>query len=116
MAQQLTTQLVSMRTWIQPLASLSGLRILCSPELWCRLQTWLRSGVAVAVVEAGNCNSDSTPSLGTSICHRCGPEKTKQKTKNKTPNGQKNLSVFEIASFVYPDQPIQEHALQTRLC
>ena len=35
-------------------------------ELWCRSQTWLRSGTAVAV--ASGYISDSTPSLGTSIC------------------------------------------------
>ena len=40
-------------------------------ELWCRLQTWLRSLVAVAVRQAGSCSSDSTPSLETSISHRC---------------------------------------------
>ena len=28
--------------------------------LWCRLQTWLRSGVAVAVVQAGSYSSNST--------------------------------------------------------
>ena len=33
-------------------------------ELWCRLQMWVGSGVAVAVVEAGSCSSDATPSLG----------------------------------------------------
>ena len=27
-----------------------GLRIRCCRELWCRLQTWLGSGVAVALV------------------------------------------------------------------
>ena len=31
-------------------ASLSGLRIWHCRELWCRSQTWLGSGVAVAVV------------------------------------------------------------------
>ena len=30
-------------------------------------------GADVAVVYAGGCSSDSTPSLGTSICHRYGP-------------------------------------------
>ena len=30
-------------------------------ELWCRSQTWLRCGIAMAVVEAGSCSSDSTP-------------------------------------------------------
>ena len=45
--------------------------------LWCRLQMWLGSGIAVAV--ANNCSSNSTPSLETSICHRCDPQKTKSK-------------------------------------
>ena len=56
-------------------------------ELWCWLPTQLGSGVAVAVTLAGGCSSDSTPSLGTSICHRCGPKKRKQ---NKQTN--KNVS------------------------
>ena len=37
-------------------------------ELWYRLQTWLRSHVAVAVMEAASYSSDSTPSLGTYMC------------------------------------------------
>ena len=40
----------TMRLWVESLASLSGLRIWRCHELWCRWQTWLRSGVAVAVV------------------------------------------------------------------
>ena len=32
---------------------------------------------------AGNCSSDLTPSLGTSICHRCDTKKTKEKKKRK---------------------------------
>ena len=39
-----------MRMQIQSLAVLSGLRIWHCHELQCRLQMWLRSGVAVAVV------------------------------------------------------------------
>ena len=38
----------------------------------------LRSHVAVAVVQAGPCSSDLTPSLGTSICHM-QPSKAKKK-------------------------------------
>ena len=34
--------------------------------------------VAVAMVQAGSCNSDSTPGLGTSMCCRCGPIKKKK--------------------------------------
>ena len=73
---------------VRSLALLSGSRIWCCCELWCRSQTRLRSCVAVAVAQAGRCSSDLTPRLGTSICHRCSPEKQKskkpQKTKNKT--------------------------------
>ena len=38
------------RLWVPSLASLSGLRIQCCHELWCRLQTWLGSHIAVAVL------------------------------------------------------------------
>ena len=55
-----------------------GLRIQCCHELWCRSQTWLGSHVAVAGVQASSCSSDSTPSPGTPICHRCGPKKKKK--------------------------------------
>ena len=41
----------------------------------------LRSGIAKAVVQAGSCSSDLTPSLGTAICCRYGPKKTKKKKK-----------------------------------
>ena len=43
-------RIVSMRMWVQALASLSGLRIQCCHRLWCRSQMGLGSGVAVAVV------------------------------------------------------------------
>ena len=66
---------MGLRVWF--LASLSGLRILRCYELWCRLQTWLGSGIAVAM--ASNCSSGLTPSLGTSICLRLGFKKTKKK-------------------------------------
>ena len=69
---------------VQSLVPLSGLWIWCCCELWCRSETWLGSGVAVAVVYAGSCSSDLTPSLGTSMCRECGPKKTNQSTnKNK---------------------------------
>ena len=72
-----------MRMWVPSLASHSGLRIQCCPELWCRSQMKLRSRVAVAAAWAGGYSSDSTPSLGTSMCHRCGPKKTKRQKKKK---------------------------------
>ena len=39
----------------------------------------LRSCVAMAVAQAGSFSSDLTPSLGTTICHLCGPKKIKKK-------------------------------------
>ena len=69
------TRLVSMRMRVPSLASLSGLRIWHCHELTCRSQTWLRSHVAVAVVQASSYSSNSTPSLGTPICLECGPKK-----------------------------------------
>ena len=44
---------------------------------------WLRSHIAVAVVQAGSYSSNWTPSLGTSICLRCGPKKTKEKKRER---------------------------------
>ena len=49
-------------------------------------QNRLRSGIAVAVVEAGNCSSDWTPSLGISICLRYGPKKQSKNKKTKQKN------------------------------
>ena len=43
----------------------------------------LRSGVTVAVVQAGSYSSDSTPSVGTSINHKCGPKKQKKEKKKE---------------------------------
>ena len=48
-AQQKQIQLGTTRLQVRSLASFSGLRIQCCRELWCRLQTWLRSRIAVAV-------------------------------------------------------------------
>ena len=42
-------QLGTMMLQVWSLASISRLKIRRCPELWCRLQTWLRSGVAVAL-------------------------------------------------------------------
>ena len=81
MAQWKQIQLGTMRLRVQSLASLSGLRIQCCCELCCRSQMWLGSHVAVAV--ASGYRSDWTPSLGTSICQECGPEKKKKKEKRK---------------------------------
>ena len=44
-----SNELLSIRTWVGSLASISGLRIWRCRELQCRSQTWLGSGVAVSV-------------------------------------------------------------------
>ena len=49
---------------VQSLVLLRGLKIRHFRELWYRSQTRLRSGMVVAVPQAGSCSSDSTPSLG----------------------------------------------------
>ena len=81
-AQQKQIRLVTMRLQVCSLASISGLRIQHCYELWYRSWTWLRSGIAVAVVWASSCSSGLTPCLGTSIYCRCGPKKPKKKIKN----------------------------------
>ena len=84
-AQRSWTQLASLRRQMWSPASLSGLRIRHCYELWCRLQMRLGSCVAVAmaVAKAGSCSSNWTPSLGTSICHRCSHKKWNFKKKKK---------------------------------
>ena len=52
-------------------------------QLWCRLQMWLGSHVAGAVMEASSCSSDSTPSLGTSSCLGNSPKKKKRERLRK---------------------------------
>ena len=70
-----------MRTQVRSLALLSMLRIRHCHELWCRWQMWLGSRIAVAVVYAGSCSSNLTPSPGTSTCHVCSLKKTNKKRK-----------------------------------
>ena len=80
--QQKRIQLGTMRLRVRHLALLSGLRIWCCHELWCRSQTPLgpRIAVAMAVVRASGCRSDSNLSPGTSMCCRCTPKKRGKKS------------------------------------
>ena len=75
------TLLGSMRTEFWSLAQISGLRIQCWGELWGRLQTWLKSLVAVAVLWASSCSSDWTPSRGTFIASGAALKRLKKKKK-----------------------------------
>ena len=93
-AAQWLMNLTSMCEDVRSLTLLSGLRIQHCLELWYKLETWLRS--RVAVVQASSCSSNSTPSLGSSICHRCGPKKTKdkeRKNKSKEPTWERGWGI-----------------------
>ena len=76
MVQRKQIPLRTIRLQVPSLALLSGLRIWRCCELWGRSQMQLGSGVAMA--KAGSYSSDSTPSLGTSMCRRCRPKKEKK--------------------------------------
>ena len=65
----------NIRLQVQSLILFSGLRIWCCHELWYKPQTQPGSYIDVAVMQAGSCNSDSTPNLGTSICSWYGSKK-----------------------------------------
>ena len=80
-----------MRLQVCFLASLSGLRICCCQVLWCRSQMQLGSCIAVTVAQAGSYSSYSTPSPGTSICHRCGQKKKQKKKKILGLSGMQNI-------------------------
>ena len=84
-AQWQRTQLVSMKMQVRSLTLLSGLRFSfnLNCELRCRSQTWLTSSIAVAVPLSTICSSNWTPSLGTSICHKCGPKQINKQNLKK---------------------------------
>ena len=68
---------------VRSLASLSVSGIWHCRELWCRSKTQLGFHVAAAVVWAGSCSCDLTPSLGTSLRCRRSPKKKKKKVQNR---------------------------------
>ena len=73
-----------MRLQVPSLASLSGLRIWCCCELWCRSQMRLRSGIAVAVARlAACCSSYLIPSLGTSYATGAALKSGKKKKRER---------------------------------
>ena len=100
MAQLKQIQQGTMRLQVQSLASLIRLGILRCRGLWCGLQMWFGSRVAVVVVQASGYSPDSTPSLGTSICHKCGPKKTKKK-KRLNYEDTENVSRLIISKRLY---------------
>ena len=93
------TQLVSMRTWVQSLASLSGLKIWRCHELSCRSQVRLGADDTEKVKKTSGYRYDSTPSLGPCISHRYGPKKTKKKKRKK--RKKKILENYVISTFQF---------------
>ena len=71
-----------MRLRVLSLALLRGLRIWHCHEPWCSSKMWLGSHADVPVVQAGSYSSNSTPSLGTSICRGSGPRNNNNNNNN----------------------------------
>ena len=90
------TQVGTMSTQVGSLTPISGLRIQRCREQWCGLQMWLRSGVAVAVVQASSCGSDWT-----STCRGCSPKKTKDQKQNSV-----KYIVLWVFTWVYTHENI----------
>ena len=55
----------------------------------------LTSRDSVAVTMASSFSSDSTSSLGTSICHGCGPENTEERERRKERKADRNRIQIE---------------------
>ena len=66
------------------MASFSGLGLWHCCELWCRLQRWFGSGVAVAVVQASSYSSDSTPAWEPPYATGAAIRKPKKRKTRKT--------------------------------
>ena len=73
-------------------------------KLQYRLCMWLGFCVAVAMAQISSCSSNSTSSLGTSMCHRCGPKKKKKK---KTDSKTSHISVYDVVCWNKVKQPFQ---------
>ena len=102
-------RLGTMRLRVRSLVSLSGLRIRRCCEFWCGLPTWLGPGVAVA----GSNSSNWTPSLGTSMCRRCGPKRTNdQKKKKRRKNSTEDESSYKVHFISKPMLSLLHRSLE----
>ena len=97
-----------MRMWVQSLAPLSGLKIQGCHELWLNSQTQLRTCVAVAVVQASSCSSDSNPSLGTSNAASVAlkAERKKRKKEGRKEGEGKKEEKFLLLRKLAHDKPL----------
>ena len=92
MVQWKRIQLVTVRLRVRSLALLSGLKIRCCCELWCRSQRQLGSHIAVAVAVARSAAVGSIPPLAWELPYVAGvaiKSKNKQTNKQKKPQQQK---------------------------
>ena len=92
MAQQLMNLTNINEDTVRSLASLSGLRIQSCREFQCRSQTRLGQCVALAVVQAGSCNSDSILAWEAPCAAGVALKSKKIKIKNKIQSYKKSLS------------------------
>ena len=99
---------------VQSLALLRRLRIWYCCKLWCRSQVWLRSGIAVTVVQACGYSSNLTPSLGISICASMAIKRKRKKKEYShccTTNIQKVFNLhnrkFVLNPQFLPPQPLE---------
>ena len=83
-----------MRMRVPYLASLSGLRIQCCQELWCKSNVGLDPTLQWLWCSC-SCSSDSSPSLGTSIYQGCSPKQTKK----TPPKQQQNTPAWEYLYY-----------------
>ena len=67
-----------------------------------------RSHVALAMTQAGNCSSNSAPSLGTSICHEYSPKKKKKKKIDKVNRRKEIIKIREEISEIQMKKTIKK--------
>ena len=60
---------------------------------------WLRSRIAMAVVQAGSCSCNWTSSLGTSMCYGSSPKKSKKPKQKEKKNYSQNFTISEMLSI-----------------
>ena len=74
---------------------------------------------SVAVVKVGSCSSDSTPSLGTSMCRGCGPKEKEKKKKILCPRVREKQSPWGFGrrrKLTLTSSGIFESESHTRQC
>ena len=71
--------------------------------------------MVVAVAVAGSHSSNSTPSLVTSVCHRCSPKKDKTKKQKKNQIKESERKFRETYAFIVVDVNLPHVSLVTIL-